>query len=103
MRSLRKWLVSPKWALPPVQANAVEQLELELYRGEPWGGVSPRGLTKGALGVILEPEAEKSTSAFKDPEQLEFWPVGRSKMDARALDNERAPFASTLLPLPWEE
>ncbi len=39
----------------------------------PWGGRSPRGLTRAALGVILKPQGEKSTSEFVSCDQLEFW------------------------------
>jgi len=57
----------------------------------PWGGRSPRALTRGHLGVILKAQAEKSVSDFVDPDQLEIWvPVKRAPRYAGA---------PTLLPL----
>ena len=48
------------------------QLELELDDVRlkiPWDGRSPRGLTRGAMALFLSSAAEKSVSAFVDPEQ----------------------------------
>ncbi len=39
----------------------------------PWGGRSPRGLTRGALGVILKTQGEKSVIDFVNPEQGDLW------------------------------
>ncbi len=52
------------------------QLDLGLYAGEPWGGRSPRGLTRVALGLILNPEVLRERERFFDPAQLELWPAG---------------------------
>jgi len=39
---------------------------------EPWGGRSPRGLTRVGLGLILQPWAEKSVSEI-DCAQLDMF------------------------------
>ena len=57
-----------RWLLPSQCGDEVEQqLWLPLFLDEPWEGRSPRGLTRGRLGLILTQEGEKSTSAFLDP------------------------------------
>ncbi len=41
---------------------------------EPWGGRSPRALTRGAKRFILKAQAGKSTSDFVgDPRQCDLW------------------------------
>ena len=52
----------------------LEGLGLTALAREPWGGLSPRGLTRVALGGILKAQAEKSVSGLVIPGQLEFWP-----------------------------
>ncbi len=55
--------------------------QLQLFEGEderlaalPWGGRSPRALTRVGLGLILKAQAKKSVSDFvRDPRQLDFW------------------------------
>jgi len=57
------------------------QLELELddvRLNLPWGGRSPRGLTRAATSVILKARAAESMSEFVDPAQSEIF-VARSK------------------------
>ncbi len=54
------------------------QLELELLdaghaRSAPWGGVSPRVLTRAHKRFTLKAQAAKSTSDFVDPEQYDLW------------------------------
>ncbi len=88
------------WRLPPSDGEVVqEQLELGLFRGEPWEGRSPRGLTRGHLGVILKPEAAKSTSAIRDPLQVNLFE--RRLAQGKGVEGRRpeAPCAPTLLPL----
>ena len=88
------------WRRPPLSALPEEQLELGLFRGEPWGGRSPRGLTRAHLGVILKPRGKKSMSAIPDPMQLEL-PLGYKSI--RKKGRVAGPSgALTLLPLPWE-
>jgi len=42
----------------------------------PWGGISPRALTKGHGLTILKTQGEKSVSDFVSGEnQLELWPT----------------------------
>ncbi len=62
------------------QARIGEQLELQLEgdvlvdpRRLPWGGRSPRALTRVALRGILKAQADKSVSNFVDPEQYDLW------------------------------
>ena len=60
-----------------------DQLELSLGDGVsgaeaaalPWGGVSPRTLTRIHKVLFLRRKPEKSVSEFVDPNQLEFWPA----------------------------
>ncbi len=62
---------------------------------EPWGGRSPRDLTRVGLGIILKPRGQKSISDLLSA-QLDLFDVADE--DAPSLW-EGAP---TLLPLPWE-
>ena len=91
------------WVCPSSHGSEVgEQLELGLFVHEPWEGRSPRALTRGHLGVILTDEGEKSTSAPLGPEQLMFaFAVSTRKRSPNNLV-VRSPWASPLLPLPWE-
>ncbi len=87
------------WAAPPpLLANIGDQLELGLFVNEPWEGKSPRGLTRGHLGIIFNPRGEKKDACGRlQPSQLLLWPA---KKDPE-LRLERGSFtAETLLPLP---
>ena len=95
----------PAWRRPPRISEGVSvQLELDLYPDTAWGGIAPRALTRGHLGLILTEEGKKSTSGFEcDPNQLELFPVDRStRLKERPREAGAFPFAPTLLPLPWE-
>ena len=50
--------------------------QLDLWQEEldasPWGGRSPRSLTRVALGFIFEARAAKDERFFVDPDQLRF-------------------------------
>ena len=54
-------------------------LQLELFEGglsrsrDPWGGRSPRALTRVALSLTLKAQAAKSVSGDGDPEQYDLW------------------------------
>ncbi len=57
-----------------------DQLELGLGEGFlvgasslPWGGRSPRALTRAHGMFILKAQAGKSVSVFVDPEQCDLW------------------------------
>ena len=57
--------------------------QLDLWQQEldalPWGGQSPRALTRVGSGLILKPEAQKSMSDLDlDPSQLELWPANNN-------------------------
>ncbi len=52
-----------------------EQLELDLFPGEPWDGKSPRALTRGRLLFILKPGGAKSMRDEVDPLQYDMWPT----------------------------
>ncbi len=71
-----------------------DQLELALFPTEPWGGRSPRVLTKGWKPLYLRPEPP-GHEVFFDREQLELWPDNRPhrKKSLRSA----APGASLLL------
>ncbi len=78
-------------------SSVLAQLELEVaHRDEslPWGGRSPRGLTKARKGLFLRQEPPKSVSEFADPDQIEMF----AQRQIRPLYEGPAP----LLPLPWE-
>jgi len=82
-------------AKPKAQA-VVEQLELELFPGESWGGYSPRGLTRAAYGLIFKTRGVKSVSDFvRDPYQFALWPSKKRPPLRRV-----APSARLLIPLP---
>ncbi len=51
-----------------------DQLRLELFKGVPWDGKSPRVLTKGGKALFLR-QKPPSHEVFVDPEQLELWPI----------------------------
>ena len=50
-----------------------DQLELGLFAGEPWGGQSPRVLTRGFSGLFLRQKPPSHEVIFHDPAQLELW------------------------------
>jgi len=79
---------------PPTPHDS-DQLTLDLYPGAPWGGRSPRGLTRVGLGVIFNAERE-SHEVDPDPAQLDFWPCGSK---ATRVNGPAYGGASTLLPL----
>jgi len=54
-----------------------EQLELDLFPGVPWAGVSPRLLTKCRTSLFLRQEPPRHERFF-DPEQLELWPAAQA-------------------------
>ena len=67
---------------PPDQ----RQLELDLFPGEPWGGRSPRVLTKGYSPLFLRQKPPKAMRLVEVGDQLELWPVegpGRNKSPHR--------------------
>ena len=104
MRSLwlpltKRWVTQPSWRPPPTNSVVSEQLELGLYVDEPWEGRSPRGLTRGHLGIILKPEAAKHERYFVDPDQLDMFT--RRQAPGKGLERRESPSACTLLPLPW--
>ncbi len=100
---LASTLLLPSWRLPPPIAKLPAQLELGLFRNEPWEGRSPRVLTRGRLGVIFNPRGEKSTSDFViDPLQMDLFP--RREAHRKRSPERRPSFAAALLiPLPPEK
>ncbi len=50
-----------------------DQLELDLFRGIPWAGVSPRVLTRRFIPLFLR-QKPPCHEVFFDPEQLELFP-----------------------------
>ncbi len=56
-----------------------DQLLLELFKGVPWDGRSPRALTRVGLGVILKARAPEPRGVASEAElerlgQLQLWP-----------------------------
>jgi len=74
-----------------------EQFDLDLFPGVPWGGRSPRGLTRVRLGLIFNARAEEPRGFSRDQAQLVLWPV--SKKPRRRKRLQQAAGAPTLLPL----
>ena len=50
-----------------------EQLDLGLFKEEPWDGRSPRSLTRVGLGLFSEQERQKSDRFFVDPDQTDMF------------------------------
>ncbi len=96
---VRMGLCKTTWRRPPTIAKLSEQLDLGLFHNEPWEGRSPRGLTRGHMGLIFKPQGAEHERFF-DPEQLELWPIRRSTGRKNAELSFEAPSAPTLLPLP---
>ncbi len=93
------WRVRRVWATNearPVEHHG-DQLELQLYPDEPWGGRSPRVLTRGWIGLFSKRE-RGGTSAFLDPEQLVLWPPNPGTRDKKR--RRISAGAPSLLPLP---
>ena len=53
------------------------QTELQLFPGEPWGGRSPRALTRARSGFIFKPQGVKDERFFVDPLQLDLFAIDR--------------------------
>ncbi len=51
-----------------------DQLLLDLFKGVPWDGRSPRGLTRVQIGLFFRPEPQ-GHEVEPDPAQLQMWPV----------------------------
>ncbi len=64
-----------------------DQLRLDLFRGVPWDGQSPRVLTRGFIPLFLR-QKPPSHEVFFNPEQLELWPI-------EAPPREKSPRGST--------
>ncbi len=80
----------------PKDSRVGDQFELDLFPGVPWGGRSPRGLTRVKISLFLRQEPP-SHGVYPDPAQLDFWRRG-----SKATKRKRPPptaGASTLLPL----
>ncbi len=52
-----------------------DQLFLPLGQEEPWGGRSPRALTRARSALYLRPEPPGAMRLVEDCEQLELWPA----------------------------
>ncbi len=75
-----------------------EQLNLDLFPGEPWNGRSPRALTRVGSGLFLRPEPPKATRCMVDPGQLEMWP-SQGPHRKRSVGRVVSAGAPSLLPL----
>jgi len=73
-----------------------EQYVLDLFKGVPWDGRSPRVLTRGRSALFLRREPP-SHAVYVDPEQLDFW-----RRRSQATQRKKPPptvGAPSLLPL----
>jgi len=73
-----------------------DQLRLDLFKGEPWDGRAPRGLTRVQISLSLRREP-LSHAVETDPLQLDFWRRHSKATKRKRL--EEAPRAPSLLPL----
>ncbi len=62
------------WLEPPLDSV---QWELQLFPGVPWGGISPRELTRARMSLFLRREPPPHEVPVADPRQLELFPVKR--------------------------
>jgi len=62
----------------------------------PWGGRSPRDLTRAGIALFLKRERQKDDRFFVDPDQVEFELAGKK-------GPPRYEGASLLIPLPTKE
>ncbi len=74
-----------------VSPRVSDQLELDLFPGEPWGGRAPRGLTRVRLGLIFKAEAAPPRGAFKHVDQLELFERDRPHREKSPFIYEGAP------------
>ncbi len=63
-----------RWSVAGYESLLLNSRQLELELDDvrlnlPWDGRSPRGLTRAAMSLFSSQEAQKSVSAFVDPEQ----------------------------------
>ena len=73
-----------------------DQWRLDLFKGEPWDGRSPRGLTRVQISLSLKRELP-GHEVYVDPAQLDFF-----RRQSEATKRKRLPQAvgaSSLLPL----
>ena len=73
-----------------------DQFVLDLFKGVPWGGRSPRGLTRVQIVLSLRREPP-GREVGVDPTQLLLWPEARKAAGKRARRPEAG--APPLLPL----
>ena len=79
--------------------STYEQLVLDLFADEPWGGQSPRSLTRGYKPLFLRSEPHRhEVMDERDPNQYDLW--GRMVHTERKLPRRSGGGASSLLPLP---
>ena len=81
----------------PHSEGSGDQFELGLFPGEPWGGHSPRALTRARLALIFNARADRARVMSPDPRQLDLFPRRRQRNAQRCWGSAPAP---TLLPLP---
>ena len=74
--------------------EALGQLTLDLFPGQPWNGRSARALTRVGLGLIFTARADGARVTFVDSAQLLLFPRWRQRLSYKSRT------APTLLPLP---
>jgi len=83
-----------------VKVDGCEQLELALFDGVPWGGRSPRGLTRGSSVFIFQAGAGgHGVVTASDNEQLELWPTDQPPGSKMLCSPKESVTAPTMLPL----
>jgi len=78
-----------------------DQLRLDLYRGTPWDGISPRGLTRSRKVLFLRQEPP-CHEVYKDILQIEMWPEGVATQKQTRPRYAGAPLLLPLDPRSWE-
>ena len=73
-----------------------DQFVLDLFPREPWGGMSPRGLTRGRI-LLSSRREPPGREVETDPLQLALWPSPVRPL--RSKQPRQAAGASLLLPL----
>ncbi len=84
----------PKWRLPPDG----DQLRLDLFKGVPWDGRRPRGLTRVQIELSLRQEPPRH-EVYMDPAQLEVWPGSVRPSRRKKAPTGSVGGARSLLPL----
>ena len=92
----KAWRVRRQVTVPRYSPVNSEQLQLDLFPDEPWGGWSCRALTRVRSLLFLRPEPPRH-EVYVDPAQCLLWP--ESVRPPRGKRPQPTAGASLLLPL----